>query len=141
MNAAICSRSTGSLGLYVVALVPLVSPEKKASAIEQKKMLLEGTSVNGREIICPPHVPVSARNWVDAAVMIAISAASATLLLQSRQSKPLILGSSHQDADHAKSKQETERSLEPRQLICPGERDPEVEPFATDSVWTRACSS
>jgi hypothetical protein len=61
MNAAICSRGTLADGLYAVAVVPLVSAEKYASAIEQKKMLLEGTSVNGSVMLAPPHVPVSAR--------------------------------------------------------------------------------
>src|ERR1041384_6847065 len=60
MNAAICSRGTGSDGLSVVDEVPLVSAEKYASAIEQKKTLLAGTSVNGNEIEEPSQVPVSA---------------------------------------------------------------------------------
>src|SRR5262245_54127390 len=47
MNAAICSRGTFALGLYVVGVVPLVSAEKNVSAIEQKNTLLEGTSVKG----------------------------------------------------------------------------------------------
>jgi hypothetical protein len=59
MNAAICSLGTGLDGLYVVAEVPLVKPEKKASAIWQKKGL-DITSVNGTVVVTPPQVPVSA---------------------------------------------------------------------------------
>ena len=51
---------------------PLVKPEKKASAIEQKKKLLEGTSVNGSVMLEPPHVPVSARRRLDAIVIMNI---------------------------------------------------------------------
>jgi hypothetical protein len=47
-----------------VAVVPLVSPLKKASAIWQKKGL-DITSVKGRVTIAPPQVPVSAGNRVD----------------------------------------------------------------------------
>lgn len=61
-----------------LGLVPLVNPEKYASAIEQKKMLLEGTSVNGSVIIWPPHIPVSAFNRADATVIIAMNATRAT---------------------------------------------------------------
>jgi hypothetical protein len=60
MNAAICSRGTVADGLYAVGEVPLVSAEKYASAIAQKKILLEGTSMNGSVMLAPPHVPVSA---------------------------------------------------------------------------------
>jgi hypothetical protein len=59
MNAAICSRGTGSDGLYVVADVPFVSPEKNASAIWQKNGL-DITSVNGSVVVTPPQVLVSA---------------------------------------------------------------------------------
>jgi hypothetical protein len=59
MKAAICSRGTGLDGLYVVAEVPLVSPEKNASAIWQKNGL-DITSVNGSVVVTPPQVPVSA---------------------------------------------------------------------------------
>jgi hypothetical protein len=65
MKAAICSLGTNAPGLYVVALVPLVRPEKYASAIWQKKRLA-ATSVNGTLVIPPPQVPVSAGNLVDA---------------------------------------------------------------------------
>jgi hypothetical protein len=41
-----------------------VRPEKKASAIWQKKILLI-TSVNGSVVIAPPHVPVSAGSRLD----------------------------------------------------------------------------
>jgi hypothetical protein len=82
MKAAICSRGTGSEGLYVVADVPFVSPAKYASAIAQKKMFDEGTSVNGMAIICPPHVPVeSARSRVDSNVKPAISVRSIVNLI------------------------------------------------------------
>jgi len=64
MNAAICSRGTLSKGLYVVGVVPLVRPEKNASAIWQKKML-PITSVNGSVVVAPPHVPVSAGSRLD----------------------------------------------------------------------------
>jgi hypothetical protein len=59
MKAAICSLGTGLDGLYVVADVPFVSPEKNASAIWQKKGL-DITSVNGCVIVTPPQMPVSA---------------------------------------------------------------------------------
>src|SRR6516225_6421737 len=59
MKADIWSRVTLAEGLYVVALVPLVSPEKNASAIWQKKGL-DITSVNGSVVVTPPQVPVSA---------------------------------------------------------------------------------
>jgi hypothetical protein len=59
MKAAICSLVTLSVGLYVVALVPLVRPEKYASAIWQKNTLLP-TSVKGSVIIWPEQLPVSA---------------------------------------------------------------------------------
>jgi hypothetical protein len=58
----------------VVADVPLDSPEKYASAIEQKKTLPAATSVNGSVMLAPPHMPVSARRRLDARVMINISA-------------------------------------------------------------------
>jgi len=64
MNAAICSLGTFADGLYVVAVVPLVRPEKYASAIWQKKPL-PATSVNGRVTIAPPQVPVSAGRRLD----------------------------------------------------------------------------
>ena len=65
VNAAIWSRGTKSLGLYVVGVVPFVRPEKKASAIWQKN-ILPITSVNGTVVIAPPHVPVSAGRRLDA---------------------------------------------------------------------------
>ena len=55
--------------------MPLVRPEKKASAIEQKKGL-EDTSVNGTIIIEPPQVPVSARKALEAAVINKLTPAS-----------------------------------------------------------------
>jgi hypothetical protein len=64
-KAAIWSLSTTFEGLYVVAEVPLVRPEKYASAIEQKK-ILPITSVNGTVVIVPPHVLVSAGRRLDA---------------------------------------------------------------------------
>jgi len=63
MNAAICSLGTLAEGLYVVAVVPLVRPEKYASAIWQKKPL-PATSVNGR-VTNTPQVPVSAGSRLD----------------------------------------------------------------------------
>jgi hypothetical protein len=59
MNAAIWSRVTGSVGLYVVAEVPFESPEKNASAIWQKNGL-DITSLNGSVVVTPPQVLVSA---------------------------------------------------------------------------------
>jgi hypothetical protein len=59
MNAAIWSRVTGSVGLYVVEDVPFESPEKNASAIWQKNGL-DITSVNGSVVVTPPQVLVSA---------------------------------------------------------------------------------
>jgi hypothetical protein len=70
MNAAICSRGTGSLGLYVVDDVPLVNPEKNASPIEQKKILEDGTSVNGSAMLAPPQAPVSARSFADSTINV-----------------------------------------------------------------------
>jgi hypothetical protein len=64
-NAAICSLGTFAEGLYVVCVVPLVRPEKYASAIWQKKPL-PATSANGRVTIAPPQVPVSAGSLIDA---------------------------------------------------------------------------
>jgi len=64
MNAAICSLGTFAEGLYVVGVVPLVRPEKNASAIWQKK-LLPATSVKGSDLIAPPQVPVSAGRRLD----------------------------------------------------------------------------
>src|SRR5690349_9622655 len=66
-KAAIWSRATGSPGLYVLADEPLLKPEKKASAIWQKKGLLI-TSVNGSVMLAPPQVPVSACRRVESAV-------------------------------------------------------------------------
>jgi hypothetical protein len=61
--------------LYVVGVVPLVSPEKYDSAMEQKKMFAGSTSSNGIVMLAPPHVPVwSACNRVDAAVTAIIAA-------------------------------------------------------------------
>ncbi len=42
--------------------------------MEQKNMLVPGTSVNGRVVVAPPQVPVSARRRVDAMVMTSIEA-------------------------------------------------------------------
>jgi hypothetical protein len=64
MNAAICSLGTLAEGLYVVGVVPLVRPEKYASAIWQKKKL-PPTSVKGSVVIAPPQVPVSAGRRLD----------------------------------------------------------------------------
>jgi len=64
MKAAIWSLGTLSDGLYVVAVVPFVRPEKNASAIWQKKVL-PITSVNGKVVDTPPHIPVSADSRVD----------------------------------------------------------------------------
>jgi hypothetical protein len=52
--------------------VPLVSPEKNASAIEQKKMLPADTSVKGSVMLAPPQVPVSACNRLDSTVTLTI---------------------------------------------------------------------
>jgi hypothetical protein len=65
VKAAIWSRGTESLGLYVVGVVPFVSPEKNASAIWQKNGLAI-TSVKGSVVIAPPQVPVSAGRRLDA---------------------------------------------------------------------------
>jgi hypothetical protein len=54
----------------------LVSAEKYASAIEQKKILVDDTSTNGSVMLAPPHVPFSARISVDAAVIITTAAMS-----------------------------------------------------------------
>jgi hypothetical protein len=70
-NAAICSLGTLSEGLYVVGVVPFVRPEKYASAISQKKMLLM-TSVKGTVIETFPHVPVSAGSLMDVSIEMAI---------------------------------------------------------------------
>jgi hypothetical protein len=59
-----------------VADVPLLSPEKNASAIEQKNTLVLGTSVKGSVMLAPPQVPVSACNRSDTAVIITIAATS-----------------------------------------------------------------
>jgi hypothetical protein len=67
VNAAIWSRGTKSLGLYVVGVVPFVRPEKNASAIWQKNRL-PITSVKGSVVIAPPHVPVSAGRRLDASI-------------------------------------------------------------------------
>src|SRR5215471_13954314 len=83
MNAAIWSRLTVPEGLYVVADVPLASPEKYASAIWQKKGLLI-TSVNGRVIIWPPQAPVSARWRVDNVVSRTINEMSRTTRVKKR---------------------------------------------------------
>jgi hypothetical protein len=56
----------------------LVKPEKNASAIEQKKMLPEETSVNGSVMLASPHVPVSALGFVDKVAMMTISPTTAT---------------------------------------------------------------
>lgn len=56
--------------------MPLVSPEKYAFAIEQKKMLPAATSVNGRAVLAPPQFPVSARRAPDAAVINTLTTTS-----------------------------------------------------------------
>jgi hypothetical protein len=65
-KADIWSRRTKSLGLYVVGVVPLVSPEKNASAIWQKNGLAI-TSVKGTVVIVivKPQTPVSAGSRLD----------------------------------------------------------------------------
>jgi hypothetical protein len=60
----------------VVADVPLVNPEKYAAAIEQKKPLLAGTSVNGKVVLVPLQAPVSARNRADVRLMVNTAATS-----------------------------------------------------------------
>jgi len=60
--------------------VPLVNPVKYASAIEQKKTLVDNTSVKGKVIDWPPHVLVSAFNLVDSAA-IAITTTIVTIAL------------------------------------------------------------
>ena len=65
--------------------MPFVSPEKNAEAIEQKKTLPEGTSVNGMVMLAPPHVPVvsmSARSLAESAVTVIKSIKSAIALKQ-----------------------------------------------------------
>jgi hypothetical protein len=54
--------------------VPPVSPEKYASAIAQKKMLLPATSVNGSVRLAPLHAPVSARSLTDATINTRLAA-------------------------------------------------------------------
>src|SRR5215471_2382621 len=81
MKAAIWSRLTAPVGLYVVGLVPLASPEKKASAIWQKKGL-DITSVKGSVVICPPQAPVSAWWRVDKRISTAIVEISRTILME-----------------------------------------------------------
>jgi hypothetical protein len=61
--------------------VPLVNPEKNASAIWQKNGLLI-TSVNGSVVLTPTQVPVSACKRSDAAVIITIAATSIIALLR-----------------------------------------------------------
>jgi hypothetical protein len=73
INAAICSRGTGSDGLYVLGDVPLVNPEKNAPAIEQKKIFEPGTSLNGRVMLCPPQLLVSANVPFDARIKLKAS--------------------------------------------------------------------
>jgi hypothetical protein len=51
----------------------LVRPEKNASAIEQKNTLAAGTSVKGSVTLAPSHIPVSACNRTDSAVMLTIN--------------------------------------------------------------------
>jgi hypothetical protein len=53
-----------------VAFIPLASPAKYASAIEQKKGLAPDTSVKGKLILAPPQVPVVAYDRVDSSVML-----------------------------------------------------------------------
>lgn len=65
-----------------MADVPLLSPEKNASAIEQKNTLVLGTSVKGSVMLAPPQVPVSACKRSDAAVIITNAATSAIVLLR-----------------------------------------------------------
>jgi hypothetical protein len=55
--------------------VPLVKPEKYASAIWQKKGLTI-TSVNGSVVLTPPQVPVSACNRDDSTVTLTINESS-----------------------------------------------------------------
>jgi hypothetical protein len=81
MNAAICSRGTGLLGLYVVGDVPFVSAEKYASAMAQKKMLFEGTSVKGKVMLAPAQVPVSACIRDEVMATIATTATKSMALL------------------------------------------------------------
>jgi hypothetical protein len=78
MKAAICSRVTLAPGLKVVADVPLVRPEKKTAATEQKKGFDEGTSVNGKVKVPPAQLPVSAFIRPDSAVRPAIKESSKT---------------------------------------------------------------
>ena len=49
----------------MVGVVPLLNPEKNASAIWQKKTL-PATSVNGTVVDTPPQLPVSAGSRLDA---------------------------------------------------------------------------
>jgi hypothetical protein len=54
--------------------VPLVRPEKYASAIEQKKTLAADTSLKGNVVETPPQLPtVSACNRVDRTVTLTIN--------------------------------------------------------------------
>jgi len=59
----------------------LASPDKYASAIEQKNTLLEGTSVKGSVMLPAPHVPVSAFNWVETATITIITEVNRIALL------------------------------------------------------------
>ena len=69
MKVAIWSLSTGADGLYVVGEVPLVRPEKYASAMSQKK-ILPMISVNGTVTFAPPHIPVSAGILIEVSRMM-----------------------------------------------------------------------
>jgi hypothetical protein len=60
----------------------LLNPEKKASAIEQKKMLPAATSVKGSVMLTPSHVPVSACKRADAAMIISIVIANNNVRLR-----------------------------------------------------------
>jgi hypothetical protein len=82
MNAAIWSLVTGFDGLYVVADVPLVSPEKNASAIWLKNGL-DITSVNGSVVVAPPQVPVSARSRLEMKVSPMTNDASKAIRIDS----------------------------------------------------------
>jgi hypothetical protein len=70
--------------------VPFVNPEKNASAIEQKKMFVPGTSVNGSVLVPAPHMPVSARSRLDNTIIVANKTTAMNLIFFMRSAPALI---------------------------------------------------
>lgn len=118
--------------------MPFVRAEKYASAIEQKKMLLAGTSVNGRVVVCPPHVPMSAHSRDEEIVIIAIAATNSMALLRRMLSFVFMVS--------IRERQEATLLIcgflladsEAGQLVCVGKGDPEVQPITAHTIRTCA---